>query len=330
MLARTWPALRSARPPPHARRRCLADRATRPSVSRPDAPGGRPGRRTGPRLAGARPRRSTSVRAEALGPGRRTGASRTCPALLALDREPAPIPAGHPLVAQLERRLAGRPDPAHGRRPRVARPGHPRAEGDRPGGPPRVARAHPRPRRAGARSARMAAPARSVAGHAGRRSPTTPITRSGSSSGGPTSSGGSPPAQPGSRRSPTCRSPTAYARLTAVPGIGPWTAAEVGVRALGDEDAVSVGDFHLPNLVAYALAREPRGTDDRMLELLEPYRGAARAGRPAARAERHPGTTLRPAPVRPADRGPLAASARAEPLDRLDEGRDRLGRARLE
>ena len=36
---------------------------------------------------------------------------------------------------------------------------------------------------------------------------------------------------------------------------------------------MSVGDFHLPNLVAYALAREPRGTDDRMLELLEPYRG---------------------------------------------------------
>ncbi len=65
----------------------------------------------------------------------------------------------------------------------------------------------------------------------------------------------------------------AYARLTAVPGIGPWTAAEVGVRALGDRDAVSVGDFHLPNLVAFALAGEPRGTDARMLELLEPYRG---------------------------------------------------------
>ena len=67
--------------------------------------------------------------------------------------------------------------------------------------------------------------------------------------------------------------PDAYARLTAVPGIGPWTAAEVGVRALGDADAVSVGDFHLPNLVAYALAGEPRGNDTRMLELLEPYRG---------------------------------------------------------
>ena len=67
--------------------------------------------------------------------------------------------------------------------------------------------------------------------------------------------------------------PTAYARLQGVPGIGPWTAAEVGVRALGDIDAVSVGDFHLPHLVAYALAGEPRATDTRMLELLEPYRG---------------------------------------------------------
>jgi 3-methyladenine DNA glycosylase/8-oxoguanine DNA glycosylase len=65
----------------------------------------------------------------------------------------------------------------------------------------------------------------------------------------------------------------AYAALRAYPGIGPWTAAEVGTRALGDPDAVSVGDFHLPNLVAWVLAGEPRGTDERMLELLEPYRG---------------------------------------------------------
>lgn len=67
--------------------------------------------------------------------------------------------------------------------------------------------------------------------------------------------------------------PHAYARLMAIPGIGPWTAAEVAARALGDVDAVSVGDFHLPNLVAFALAGEPRATDARMLELLEPYRG---------------------------------------------------------
>jgi len=65
----------------------------------------------------------------------------------------------------------------------------------------------------------------------------------------------------------------AYARLTSLPGIGPWTAAEVAVRALGDPDAVSVGDFHLPNLVAFALAGEPRADDARMLELLEPWRG---------------------------------------------------------
>jgi 3-methyladenine DNA glycosylase/8-oxoguanine DNA glycosylase len=65
----------------------------------------------------------------------------------------------------------------------------------------------------------------------------------------------------------------AYAALRIFPGIGPWTAAEVGMRALGDPDAVSVGDFHIPNMVAWALAGEPRGTDERMLELLEPYRG---------------------------------------------------------
>src|SRR5262245_47407901 len=65
----------------------------------------------------------------------------------------------------------------------------------------------------------------------------------------------------------------AYARLTAVPGIGPWTAAEVAVRALGDPDAVSVGDLHLPNIVAWTLAGESRADDRRMLELLEPWRG---------------------------------------------------------
>jgi len=48
---------------------------------------------------------------------------------------------------------------------------------------------------------------------------------------------------------------------------------EVAVRALGDLDAVSVGDFHHKNLVSWALAGEPRGTDARMLELLAPYAG---------------------------------------------------------
>jgi len=65
----------------------------------------------------------------------------------------------------------------------------------------------------------------------------------------------------------------AYRRLLSIPGIGPWTAGEVASRALGDPDAISVGDFHLPSLVAWALAGEARADDARMLELLEPYRG---------------------------------------------------------
>ncbi|TAL12999.1 MAG: DNA-3-methyladenine glycosylase 2 family protein [Chloroflexota bacterium] len=66
---------------------------------------------------------------------------------------------------------------------------------------------------------------------------------------------------------------TAASTLQAIPGIGVWTAAEVTLRTLGDPDAVSVNDFHLKNLVSFALAGEPRGTDERMLELLEPWRG---------------------------------------------------------
>jgi 3-methyladenine DNA glycosylase/8-oxoguanine DNA glycosylase len=62
-------------------------------------------------------------------------------------------------------------------------------------------------------------------------------------------------------------------RLVAVPGIGPWTAAEVVRTMYGDADAVSVGDFHIPNTVAWALAGEPRGDDARMLQLLEPFQG---------------------------------------------------------
>ena len=69
-------------------------------------------------------------------------------------------------------------------------------------------------------------------------------------------------------------SPTeGQARLKALPGVGSWTAAEVAVRAWGDPDAVSVGDFHLPHVVSWAFTGERRGTDERMLELLEPFRG---------------------------------------------------------
>lgn len=63
------------------------------------------------------------------------------------------------------------------------------------------------------------------------------------------------------------------ARLQHIRGIGPWTAAMVTAAAMGDADAVPVGDFHIPNTIAWHLAREERGTDERMLELLEPWAG---------------------------------------------------------
>ena len=62
-------------------------------------------------------------------------------------------------------------------------------------------------------------------------------------------------------------------RLRALPGIGPWTLAEVERVGLGDADAVRPNDFHLPHTVAWVLAGERRATDERMMELLEPYRG---------------------------------------------------------
>jgi len=61
-------------------------------------------------------------------------------------------------------------------------------------------------------------------------------------------------------------------RLRSLPGIGPWTSAEIRQRAAGDPDAVSVGDYHLPKAVGWTLAG--RITDDAgMLELLAPYAG---------------------------------------------------------
>jgi 3-methyladenine DNA glycosylase/8-oxoguanine DNA glycosylase len=77
--------------------------------------------------------------------------------------------------------------------------------------------------------------------------------------------------------------------LTTVPGVGPWTAAEVAQIALGDRDSVSVGDYNLSHLVGWALAGERRATDERMLELLAPYAGhRARVVRLLERSGRHP------------------------------------------
>jgi 3-methyladenine DNA glycosylase/8-oxoguanine DNA glycosylase len=61
-------------------------------------------------------------------------------------------------------------------------------------------------------------------------------------------------------------------RLRSLPGIGPWTSAEVRQRACGDSDAVSVGDYHLPGAVGWVLAGR-KADDAGMLELLAPYAG---------------------------------------------------------
>jgi len=61
--------------------------------------------------------------------------------------------------------------------------------------------------------------------------------------------------------------------LTSVPGVGTWTAAEVAVRAWGDRDAVSFGDYHLAGTVVHALTGRRDGTDEQMAELLAPWAG---------------------------------------------------------
>jgi 3-methyladenine DNA glycosylase/8-oxoguanine DNA glycosylase len=68
--------------------------------------------------------------------------------------------------------------------------------------------------------------------------------------------------------------PQALEHLQKLRGIGPWTAGIVVGGSLGYADAVPLADIHLPNIVATNLAGEPRATDERMLELLQPYAGA--------------------------------------------------------
>jgi 3-methyladenine DNA glycosylase/8-oxoguanine DNA glycosylase len=61
-------------------------------------------------------------------------------------------------------------------------------------------------------------------------------------------------------------------RLSAIPGIGPWSIAKTLSFSHGDPDQVEVGDFHLKHMVVHHLTGRPRGTDEEMLELLEPFR----------------------------------------------------------
>ncbi|QNG20391.1 DNA-3-methyladenine glycosylase 2 family protein [Rhodococcus triatomae] len=60
-------------------------------------------------------------------------------------------------------------------------------------------------------------------------------------------------------------------RLRSVSGIGVWTAAEVAQRALGDADALSVGDYNLAAIVGWSLTGRPMD-DEEMVAYLEPMR----------------------------------------------------------
>ena len=59
--------------------------------------------------------------------------------------------------------------------------------------------------------------------------------------------------------------------FVALPGVGIWTAAETAQRALGDADALSVGDYHLASMIGWTLLGRPID-DPAMEELLEPMR----------------------------------------------------------
>ena len=114
-------------------------------------------------------------------------------------------------------------------------------------------------------------------------------------------------------------------KLRTIPGIGVWTSAEARQRAAGDPDAVSVGDYHLKNVVGWALAGRDRSTDEEMLALLEPFKGhrhratrliglsrgtrATRAAGCRHRALRHG----RPAPPRPSHVSPRLPQLLTQP-----------------
>jgi hypothetical protein len=77
------------------------------------------------------------------------------------------------------------------------------------------------------------------------------------------------------RRAATLREVARHPKKIAALRDATPTAARTFLEKLPgvDPDAISVGDYHLPHIVSWAFAGEPRGTDERMLELLEPYRG---------------------------------------------------------
>lgn len=77
----------------------------------------------------------------------------------------------------------------------------------------------------------------------------------------------------------TMNTPDALTRLTALPGMGAWTATSVITASHGDPDTIVLGDFGLPTMVNYAFTGDAarvatdEGGDDLMGRHLAPWAG---------------------------------------------------------
>lgn len=67
--------------------------------------------------------------------------------------------------------------------------------------------------------------------------------------------------------------PQAYGRMRALPGLGPWTVNGVARVALGDPDAIVVGDYWISHAVCSFLTGRARGSDEEMLDLVARWEG---------------------------------------------------------
>jgi len=71
----------------------------------------------------------------------------------------------------------------------------------------------------------------------------------------------------------------AMIRLTALPGLGVWTATSVIASSLGDPDTIVLRDYGLPTMVNYAFTGDARrvpadeGGDEIMCRHLAPWTG---------------------------------------------------------
>ena len=91
------------------------------------------------------------------------------------------------------------------------------------------------------------------------------------------------------------------AKLALLPGIGQWTIGSVLASAMGDPDAVAVGDFHLKNLVSYRPRRRAAWHRRTHARAARAVRRPARQGGSAVAARRPPAAGVRSAPAHLAD-----------------------------